>query len=249
MPVQVPGTLDAAVLSPLKSFILARDLGLDELSAGLSFDSMLNVLFNAFLDAGSQTVKAAATKAIASIAHIDPDMLGHDDFRRLITTTLSDPSIGVRCNIVEALGNCFASTTSLASADKYVPHLLAKLGDPGVSVRKAVVRILHLLLMRRRRHEHRVAILKQLILRYQRLEAEDSVKAVILDCISQLWFHQKVKRGSGSGSGSGGGGVGALQTQAEFLEPILAKVCWFVGGLCACCGSCGPSVGREGAMG
>lgn len=216
IPSQAPGTIDAAVLSPLKSFILSRDLGLDELACGISFDAMAGVLFDAFLDASSQTIRAAATKAIASVAHIDPDMLSRRQFKWLIKTTLNDPSIGVRHNIVEALGNCIATTTSLAATDEYVSFLLKKLGDTGFSVRKAVVKILHLLLMRRRNHPQRSQIIKQLVQRYQFLEEEESLKAIILECISQLWFHNRARGSSNVASLS--------NTQSEFVEPILAKI-------------------------
>ena len=222
VPVQAPGTVDAAVLSPLKSFILSRDLGLAELAVGLSFDTLASVLLDAFMEATSQTIRAAATKAIASVAHIDPEMLARPQFKWFISQTLNDQSASVRHNIVKALGDCIASTTTALSStgggDEHVEHLLKKLSDSGVSVRKSVVKILHLLLMRRRQHPQRVQIIRRLLQRYDKLEQEQSVKDVILDCIAQLWFRQTLR------AGGGGGKQTSQQEQQDFVEPILAKV-------------------------
>lgn len=101
--------------------------------------------------------------------------------------------------------------------DQYYAALDERLMDKGVSVRKAIVKILRDALLTHPNYHHRADICRKLVHRASAPKEEDSIKDLIHQTFQRLWFDSEA-----ASKFSTSAGASAIDVTSEALENLPA---------------------------
>ena len=104
-------------------------------------EKMLTHLLSVLRDP-SATCRAKAIKALRDIVKAEPAVLSLRIVIGGVKLALGDPSTSVREGVLDLLGNFLATTAGSSYVAHYYPIIVSRITDPGVSVRKRVIKIL-----------------------------------------------------------------------------------------------------------
>ena len=123
---------------------------------------------------------------MAAIVDSDPVLMANDVVRAAVTQRFFDQSIAVRMVAVDLVGRFALLSPDLV--ERYFLPLAERLSDRGVSVRKAVVKILRDAMLAHPGHQRRGAICQLLVHRASSPKEEDTIKDLVRRTFEQLWF-------------------------------------------------------------
>ena len=126
------------------------------------------------------SLRCRATKALDRIVAADPERLMKTELRSALLTRLRDEAVSVRHAAVDLV----ASHAPTGFRDV----LLNLLDDPGLAVRKAVVKFLRTALATADNPDFAKRALAKLLARADALDEEDTLKAAAVSTIRDAWF-------------------------------------------------------------
>ena len=131
-------------------------------------------------------IRARVLKTFASIMKVDSDLISMEAVRETVNERFNDCAISVREEAVKLVGGYVARGYDLSQG--YLPGLLQRLRDKGVSVRKAVVGIFRELLLYQPSHPQYSQLCIHLLERSAMPKEEDTIKDVIRSTFQKIWF-------------------------------------------------------------
>ncbi|GAA5984976.1 hypothetical protein JCM11641_005602 [Rhodosporidiobolus odoratus] len=161
-----------------------------------SVAAMYPALLDRIVDASESaqvTLRTKALRAVSLVVAQDPDLFYQDNVRRSIENRMLDASPAVRDASIELVGKYVVSRPALAR--QYLPKLLDRLSDTGLSVRRRVVKLLKVLYYVVDSEEQKTEISKRLVFRV--LDEDDNIKDLAVEAIEDLWFGPPPKASSG----------------------------------------------------
>ncbi|KAK8844801.1 hypothetical protein IAR55_006651 [Kwoniella newhampshirensis] len=112
-------------------------------SRGRSLQSAVDPILHAILgvlDNSAVGLRSKALRAVGTVVMVDPEVLGLHQIRQALEDRLSDGSPAVRDAAVELVGKYLVQKPKLAA--EYYPHIAQRVLDPGLGVRKRVIKLL-----------------------------------------------------------------------------------------------------------
>ena len=79
-------------------------------------------------------------KALSNIVEANPTLIGNDDFESAVRSRFTDSSASVRQSCVDLIGKHIGNNEQFAL--KYHDHLIKRMRDKAISVRKSAIKIL-----------------------------------------------------------------------------------------------------------
>ncbi|GAA5958305.1 hypothetical protein JCM3765_004786 [Sporobolomyces pararoseus] len=162
------------------------------LSRSQPLATMYQPLITQVIEASESSQVALRTKALRAIGLVvaqDPDLFNQENVRQSIENRMHDLSPAVRDTTIELVGKHIVSKPDLAT--QYLPQLIGRLSDSGLSVRRRVVKLLRVLYGILDDEKHRIEICRNLIGRV--LDEDDGVRELAVDTLEDLWFAPAAK--------------------------------------------------------
>ncbi|GAA5926432.1 cohesin-loading factor complex subunit SCC2 [Sporobolomyces koalae] len=181
-----------------------------ELARSQSLASMYQTLIGQIVQASENpqvTLRTKALRAISLVVAQDPDLFLQDNVRQSIENRIHDLSPAVRDTTIELVGKHLVHRPDLAV--RYLPQLIGRLSDSGLSVRRRVVKLLRELYGIVSEDEHRTQICRHLFGRV--LDEDDGVKDLAIEAIEDLWFAPPAK-------------TATLETSVSSLSNIILSI-------------------------
>ncbi|GAA5994954.1 hypothetical protein JCM5350_007201 [Sporobolomyces pararoseus] len=164
---------------------------IDSISLALSrsqpLATMYQPLITRVIEASESSQVALRTKALRAIGLVvaqDPNLFHQENVRQSIENRMHDLSPAVRDTTIELVGKHIVNKPDLAT--QYLPQLIGRLSDSGLSVRRRVVKLLRVLYGILDDEKHRTEICRNLIGRV--LDEDDGVRELAVDTLEDLWF-------------------------------------------------------------
>ncbi|GAA6060785.1 hypothetical protein JCM10212_005434 [Sporobolomyces blumeae] len=160
-----------------------------ELSRSQPLSSMYQGILACIVQSAESAQVTFRTKALRDISLIvaqDPDLFHQDNVRNGIENRMHDHSPAVRDAAIELVGKYVVGRPDLAV--QYLPKLLDRISDAGLSVRRRVVKLLKVLYGVIDDDKLRIEICRRLV--YRVLDEDDGIKDLAIDAVEELWFAQ-----------------------------------------------------------
>jgi len=207
-PVKTPNNALPASGAPTKTVLIARDaacsmgrqLSLDRgLGSVLKWPSRILDSLCARCSDPLPGCRAVAVAAIADMVRVDQTVLKDPRVKLSLKRRVEDSSITTREAVVDLIGTFILQSHSdggsgggsAVDAD-YFHFVLGRINDPGISVRKKVVRILRDLCLQPQPHPRYTELAERLILCVR--DSEESMQSLSVTIVYEMWFDRTQPR-------------------------------------------------------
>jgi hypothetical protein len=151
-----------------------------------SSSRLLKHVLQSFADT-SGGFRARAMKALANIVDANPSLIGDDDFESAVRSRFTDSSASVRQSCVDLIGNHIGNNQQFAL--KYHDHLIKRMRDKAVSVRKSAIKILQNVLLNIASYKRRTDIMLAFAERMnESTETYEIKNNLVMVTFEKLWF-------------------------------------------------------------
>ncbi|GAA5948648.1 hypothetical protein JCM10213_003568, partial [Rhodosporidiobolus nylandii] len=152
-----------------------------------SLAAMYNPLLDRIVEANESaqvTLRTKALRAVSLVVAQDPELFHQANIRKSIENRMLDASPAVRDAVIELVGKYVVGRPDLAQ--QYLPRLMERISDTGLSVRRRVVKLLKALYHVVEDEALRIEICRKLV--YRALDEDDGIKDLAVEAVEDLWF-------------------------------------------------------------
>jgi cohesin loading factor subunit SCC2 len=150
-----------------------------------SFQSQLAYILG-LLNESNTKFRKLSLKAIERIADADPSLMLKSKFRKAVFHRFTDEAISVREAVVSLVGNYVIRSPEVANA--FHDALVVGLADPGISVKKRTVNVLHSILCNNPSYKGRAEACSIMLRLAADPKEDDSVRDLVHDLFSSIWL-------------------------------------------------------------
>lgn len=150
-----------------------------------SYENLMGLLVKLMADKHA-SLRKQSIRAVEKVVDADPFLMLVPKVMAAVSERLADESISVREAVVSLVGSYIVSTPALANA--FHVHLMPRLLDPGVSVRKRCVKILQEILCSNPTYRGRSEACDKLLQRAIDPKEDDGVREALHSLFMKLWL-------------------------------------------------------------
>jgi cohesin loading factor subunit SCC2 len=150
-----------------------------------SFQSQVAYILS-LLDDSNTRFRKLSLKAIERIANADPSLMLKSKFRKAVFHRFSDEAISVREAVVSLVGNYVIQSPEVANA--FHQAFVVGLSDPGISVKKRTINVLHSILCNNPNYKGRAEACGIMLRLAADPKEDDSVRDLVHNLFSSIWL-------------------------------------------------------------
>ena len=151
-----------------------------------SFNAIMGLMLKLMSDKRHASLRKLSIKAIEKVVDADPKLMLLSKVMNAVSLRLSDEAISVREAVISLVGSYVVSSPALANA--FHAHLIPRLLDPGVSVRKRTVKILQDILCSNPHYKGRSDACNKCLQRAADPKEDDGVREALHSLFMTLWL-------------------------------------------------------------
>jgi len=150
----------------------------------MAFSRVLTILLGS-MSSEQATVRSKSLKSVNQVLDTDPTILDTEPaVKYLILKCANDSSVQVRDSALGLIGKCINLRPALE--EEMVPHILQRVGDSGIGVRKRVLRLIKDIYLRNSNADIRSSIADTLLFRVKDLD--EGVQELARQTIEEVWM-------------------------------------------------------------
>lgn len=150
-----------------------------------SFQSQVGFVLK-LLEDNNTRIRKLSLKAIEKIADSDPSLMLKSKFQKAVFHRFSDDAVSVREAVVSLVGNYVIQSPELANA--FHRAFVVGLADPGLSVKKRTVNVLHSVLCNNPRYTGRAEACSIMLRLVADPKEDDTIRDLIHDLFAKIWL-------------------------------------------------------------